>query len=229
MRHLRYTMNNLKALTRVAGMLCLVALLASCNEDARIRFKDPQPVDAEPQSAFYGDVLGRWMSLEDSSVLVVTPEAIVRQDPVVSKIAIKEIGDSVSVTVKGDSYYMNDTILLGRRLGADSIALVIAGPDTIFSIGPDHILKYQKKQWFLNDRKETGFLVRRLTQVKKDILSYDQLDYNADGSKIKEATDVSTVLEDSTEMISAQPSAKQFRRFLRKDGFAKRERFVRIK
>jgi hypothetical protein len=220
-----------KGRTYLLGVwLCLGAgLLMGCDEDPKIRFGQAQPEDVKPMDAFGKALQGRWMSMVDSSVLVINANAVVRQDRPFGKVAIKELKEGLKITIKAQKAYQEDSIEVGRVVG-DSVVLKASTIDTLFVIGAGHILKEEKGQWFLNDERQAGYLVRRLQLVNGKELSYDRLTHDEDRQILKSVTSVSDAYEeDSAQVMVAMPSKREFRRFLRQDGFANRERFVRLK
>ncbi len=221
-----------KGRTYLLGVwLCLGAsLLMGCEEDPSIRFGQAQPGHMQSVSTFGKSLQGRWMSLADSSVLVINANAVVRQDRPVGKVALNDLKEGLQITIKAQRVYQDDSIEVGRVVLGDSVVLTANTIDTLFVIGAGHILKEEKGQWFLNDERQAGYLVRRLQLVNGKELSYDRLTHDEDGQILRSVTSVSDVYEeDSAQVMLAKPTTREFRRFLRKDGFANRERFVRLK
>ena len=105
--------------------------------------------------------------------------------------------------------------------------------DTAFQIGDNNILRYFKKQYFLNRKIEDKiWYVRKMYidgsgyLVIADLSSTDEID------NLKEVTEVNEIRGDSSSKImrySANPTKKQFKEFVKKGGFTQVNRFVKVK
>ena len=94
--------------------------------------------------------------------------------------------------------------------------------DTLFNISADNVLKKFKGYYFLNNRyKDSSWEVKKLS-LKKGVLTVGSVSDNDDIQKLKEITETTA----DTTSTNFTLSRKQFKKFVKQDGFSKQETFI---
>lgn len=204
--------------------LLLLICLFSCGEPP-VTFTEPQPAGNDNLSNFPGRIQGRYLSLEDSSMLEVSGQTIRR---------IYDLNLEIHVDSLSDDLVLSGDTLLFRTTGEKAPVtrqgnLLLAHfqhEDTLFSLNPDHLLRKSKGNFFLNTRHDTHSWEVLKLQLEKGHLSISKISEEEDLGKLRE---ISESVQDTVAPYQFTMSKKQFNEFVRKEGFAQTETFVRIR
>ena len=100
-----------------------------------------------------------------------------------------------------------------------------SGTDTLFSISTDNILKKFKGYYFLNKLyNDNAWEVNKLS-LEKGVLTVASISYKDDIQKLKEITETSS----DTTSTNFSLTRRQFKSFIKLDGFGEQETFTRMK
>lgn len=197
-------------------------LLNSC--EPAVTFDKPQPDNEKSLSSFPSRLQGNYLSEDQASVITITGNVITRhyefdykqhKDSIGS--SYKIVGDSLVNTSNGTSEKIN--------LQGDTLIQHESWTDTLFNISADNVLKKFKGYYFLNTVfKENSWEVKQLW-LKKGVLSIGSISDKADIQKLKEITETAADTTSTTFSLTK----KQFRQFVKQDGFSKQEKFIRMK
>lgn len=197
-------------------------LLNSC--EPAVTFDKPQPDNEQSLSSFPSRLQGSYLSEDQASVITITGNVITRHyefDYKQHKDSIgslyKIVGDSLVNTSNGTSKKIN--------LQGDTLIQHESWTDTLFNISADNVLKKFKGYYFLNTVfKENSWEVKQLW-LKKGVLSIGRISALSDIQKLKEITETAADTTSTTFSLTK----KQFRQFVKQDGFSKQEKFTRMK
>ena len=205
----------------IAGIIINVFLLYSCS--SAVTFDKPQPDNIQPLDSFPERLQGKYLSNDKASILTITGALLARNynfDYKVYKDSIdpsyKLVGDTIidlengtkeKIFIKGDTVFQH-----ANRT------------DTLFNLSQDNILKKFKGYYFLNILyRDSSWEVKKLS-LKNGVLTVGNISYKDDIQKLQELTDTKSDTI-STPFILTK---KQFKKFVRQNGFSEEEKFIRI-
>jgi len=212
-------MNRLKFITTII----ILTSLFSCKPP--VTFNEPQPTDTDNLSKFPDRLQGQYLSLADNSALVIDDKLIQRIYDFDQKIHPSQL-DSNS-RISGDTIInlMTNTREVVKRDG-DSLVTHIHYIDTLFQMDYDNVVRKYKGYYFLNIRYD-----KESWEVKKIELSKGQLVVTSISTK-QDIENLKTITESTQDTVAPYKFAttkKQFKEFIKNDGFSDSETFVRQK
>jgi hypothetical protein len=202
----------------------LALLLSSC--DNGVRFESPQPEGQSNENAIPKKLIGEYVSLEDSSILNITFGQITKtliRDVSLHK---SELDSSDRLTFNKDSTFSqtDSNLKMYVIIKGDSVFEHVIYKDTIFDASRGDIVKKLKGYYFLNRlTSKSNWFVTKLTKTKKS-LSLGIVTNKEDIENLRELTETK-----SDSINSFRPTRKQFRRFIKTNGFNDQETFIKIK
>ncbi len=212
-------MNQLK----IIGTFLFLFGLHSC--EPPVTFTEPQPVGVKNLAKIPSRLQGEYVSLNDSSTLVITEKIIQRIYDVEETIHPSELDSNCIIN--------GDTILnvatkeknLFTRVG-DSLKTRIHWVDTLFVLNYDNVLRKFKGYYFANIRfDEAKWEVKKLHMAKGELI-FSSITSEAD---IKNLQEITESVQDTVPPYTFTTSKKQFKKFVKSDGFGDQERFIKIK
>lgn len=207
------------------NMLCVVIIFFfSCEPQSIVKFKDPQPVGSENLNSFPSRFTGHYVNDETSLAMIISAQQIVSRheadlaehkdslqnyfDIAYDSILDKETSARYHFTINGDTAYWHHTLPF----------------DTIFSIEKGGVLRKLRGHYFLNMPVDSGYWnVRKIDLVKGKLVVADIID-SADIANLQEITQTAN---DSTYVF--KPTRKQFKKYVKNDGFAAERILYKIK
>jgi hypothetical protein len=201
-------------------ILLLLGGLVSCSPP--VTFDEPQPAGVTPIAEFPHALLGMYISLHDSAILTVGEQFVSRAYDFPLKISKKE----------SDTLYLHkgDTLIdpgNNRRihvvLKGDTVYGTLHYCDTLFRVCENGVLKKFKGHYFLSSKSGEGWFVQKLT-CSGDVISLSEIAVKADIQKLK---DITHAPADSIQ-YHFNPSKREFKKFLKEDGFSESEEYLRI-
>ncbi len=211
-----------KQLKLIATFIILTSMFA-CEPPAT--FNEPQPTDTDNLSKFPKRLQGQYLSLADSSTLSISDKLIQRFYDFDYKIHPSQL-DSTS-RLSGDTIIdlkTNEKHLI-KRVG-DSLITHVHYIDTLFQMNYDNVVRKFKGYYFLNKRYDkTSWEVKKI-ELTKGQLVISSIAAKLDIDNLKEITETPT---DTVPPYKFTATKKQFKEFIRNDGFSDSETFVRQK
>lgn len=208
---------------RLLYFLVTASIVLTCCEPP-VTFTEPTPVNGKTLDKFPKRYQGIYVNKDDGSRLYVGEYLMVREydyDIKLHRDSLKE-GDSLS----GDTvYHLNSGELDIVELDGNYLRKHISYMDTIYSVNPSTVLKKYKGYLFLNSPGYyKGYEVKQL-KLSKGILEVNAI------STPEEIEMLNEFEENDSDTIASpySPSKKEFRKFVRTEGFKEGEQFVRIK
>ncbi len=212
----------MKALKIIFAGIILTSLL-SC--DPVVSFTEPQPLNMKNLSDFPRRIQGKYLSMEDSSTLIINNKLIQRIYDYEQKIHPSQL--SADEKLSGDTLInqaTNEKILV--MFDGDSILYRLHYTDTIFLINYDNVVRKFKGYYFLNTRfGKNGWEVKKL-QLSKGQLVVSSISGQSDIDNLKA---IAETVQDTTLPYQFKATKKQFKKYIRNEGFSDNEIFLRQK
>lgn len=195
----------------------------SCQQD--VTFTEPQPVNTKNLKKIPKRLQGKYLSLSDNSVLKIDSKYIKRIYNLSSKIHIKDLdsnlvrsGDSL-LNIKTNNKYF-------AKLDGDSLICSMNSIIILFELNDENILKKFKGYYFINTYYgEDNWKVRKI-KLSKGELIISQIKSEEDIKNLKEITEIPG---DTISNYKYSATKKQFKDFIKNDGFSSDEIFVKQK
>ena len=203
----------------VAFTLCL---FISCGEDKTVYFSEPQPLTGKVLDKLPTRYRGVYVNKTDDSRLYIDEQGIVREYNYTFKVHRDSLYSEDSLS--------NDTIfhiLTGEfdviNIQGSYLTQNIHWVDTLFVINGFPYLKKYKGYLFLNTADQNGYEVKQM-KLKKGILEINSI------TTLEEIQLLNEFEENDSDTISSPytPSKREFKKFIRTEGFQEGEQFVKI-
>lgn len=207
---------------RILLRLLFILVIVSCEEP--ITFSEPQPAKTKSLAKFPSSLCGKYLSLDKESYVTINPKNMT----VIYDYDVKVVKDSLDKKywLKGDTLFLDSTGTYEIvSIKNDTIIKHIYQTDTLFEVCNTNVLKKFKGHFFLNyPWLHNEWIVRELTLVK-GILSIADIN-TKDGllllNEIKETPN-------DTMSYGIKISKRQFKDFLKVDGFHEAKYYVKVR
>jgi hypothetical protein len=211
-------------LLRFISTIIVLTCFFGC--EPTVTFNEPQPADTDNLTKFPKRLQGQYLSLEDSSNLFVLDNVIIRTYDYESILHPNQL-NNINATLSGDTLIDNPTNekTAITYLG-DSIKLPIHCVDTIFQLDYDNVVRKFKGYYFLNTRYD-----KANWEVKKVKLAEGQLVISRISTKleIEKLIEITDSPNDTVPPYNIKATKRQFKEFIKSDGFNDSETFVKQK
>jgi len=215
----------IRKMKKISCAFILLSML-SCKEVkvSEISFKEAQPENINGLSRFPNRLLGNYSNEDKSKELSILPSIIIQTVRYDSKIHTNEIGNEL--TISGDTLIDNQTKEKYRfRKDGDSLVVNVAFRDTMFALDQNHILKKFKGHYFLNTQVEPKFWEVIKMDLSKGKLSLAGI---YDDQQIKNLEKITETKSDTIANANFKPTKKQFKKFLKSNGFEENEVYYKV-
>lgn len=209
-------MKKLVAATAIAGLT-----FYSCEPAAT--FDKPQPDNVNSLTSFPDRLQGNYFAADKASIVTISDKLVTRH----YDFDYKEHKDSLGSYYKlvGDTLVnLTDGTKEKVLLKGDTVMQHVEWMDTLFNISPDNVLKKLKGYYFLNNHYDDNAWEVRKLSLKKGILTLASISDQDDIRKLKEISETT----DDTASTHFTLTRRQFKKFVRRDGFDEQERFTRM-
>ncbi|WP_207434072.1 hypothetical protein [Sabulibacter ruber] len=208
--------------------ILLLAVLQACSSDPELQFEQPQPLLGEEEKAIPAALVGQYQNPQDSSLLLITTNAVVQQEQFICPTAIQELTkDSVEYRIEKGHFYSSENPegVPVLRQTPDSLYLLFRLQDTLYSAEDRYRLRKFKGLYVLNKQiAPKRWKVLLLKPNGRKSLQLQQVADSLDRVKLKEII----TLREAENLFLANPSQKELRKFLRQGGFRQRTTFLRV-
>lgn len=210
---------------RLKLMLTFIILTSLIACDPPVTFTEPQPTNTSNLSAFPKRLQGQYLSLADNSTLSISDKLIQRIYDFEQKIHLSRLDSGLQLS--GDTIINLTTNAreIVKREG-DSLVTHIHFTDTLFQMDYDNVVRKFKGYFFLNKRYD-----KECWEVKKIELSKGQLVVSSISTK-QDIENLKTITETTLDTVPPykfSATKKQFKEFIKNNGFTDSETFVRQK
>lgn len=207
----------------VAATIIIIAALILEGCEPAATFDKPQPENVKFLATFPERLRGEYVAADEASVVAITDKLITRH----YDFDVKEHKDSL-----GSSYKLVGDTLIDQENGTKEKVLVKGDTviqhanwiDTLFNISANDVLKKFKGYYFLNNRYSEGAWEVKKLSLKKGVLTVWSISDKDDIQKLKEITETTA----DTTSTHFTLTRRQFKKFIRQDGFAEQESFTRM-
>ena len=204
-------------------ILLLALLLISCKEPL-VQFSETQPENSRSLKFFPNKLIGNYYDSENEIDLEITNSMIIKKSTLKDTFNVKVLSE-VEV-LKGNTLVNTKTFekTFVKKLN-DTLFTNVLFKDTIFSINKENVLKKMKGYYFLNIKhSENNWVVKKL-YLKNGLLNLNDISTKEEIEMLEEITETK---KDSSETFVIKPTKKQFREFVKKNGFSKGEVYIKI-
>ena len=201
--------------------LALAALfLFACQP--QVTFTEPQPKDVAALSGFPQRIQGKYLSSEDSSLLLITASSMIRIYDFDQKLHLSQLDSTKQII--GDSLFdMKTNEGQFIRIEGDSIVMHINDIDTLFTVDKQNVLKKYMGYYFINiNISPDNWEVKKLG-FSRGKLTISDIRQKEDMVQLKLLTETS---QDTLTYVFS-PSRRQFKKFVRNEGFRDSEVFLK--
>lgn len=212
----------MKRLKIISTFIILTSLFAC---ESPVTFDEPQPTGIDNLSKFPKRLQGQYLNFADNSSLLVSDKLIQRIYDYDYKVHPNQLDSTLQLS--GDTIIdlttKEKTVI--KREG-DSLITHIHYVDTLFQMDYDNVVRKFKGYYFLNKRYDkTSWEVKKI-QLTKGQLILSSISTKFDIENLKEITETQ---QDTVPPYKFSATKKQFKQFIKNDGFSDCETFVRQK
>lgn len=207
-----------------ATIFILTSLIA-CKPKSTALFNVPQPVDTKNISKFPKHLQGQFISVADSSLLLISDKIIQRIYDYDSKIHQNELDSTSQLSGNTIIDFETNTSTPIKRDG-DSLVFHVHYIDTLFQMNYDNVVRKYKGYYFLNTRYDkTSWEVKKM-QLSKGMLIISSISTEIE---IKNLTKILENPNDSIPPYKFSATKKQFKEFVKNNGFSLDEIYIKQK
>src|SRR5688572_2765240 len=200
--------------------VCLIAGVSACEPLAT--FEKPQPDNNKNVSGLPEKIFGTYRNADGDEWIFITRNSVIRETKYEEKTHKKDLDSAV--VLQGnfllDLETQNKTSI---RLTGDSVVQHFSYSDTLLNISAGDVLKKFKGQYFLNQRYGPNRWGVTSLAFRKGLLNIRTIETPEELVKLKEITNTTT---DSC--LIFDPTKKQFKQFMKQNGFGSEVTFYRI-
>jgi hypothetical protein len=206
-------------MNRKTFVFILLIFLIGCGP--YIYFKSPQPDRKKNLASFPKSLIGTYISLNDSSLLIIDAKKIVKKRFENMFMSIESFKEETGDTIMKDtSFIFTDNWLIKMKVVGDSVYVNSSREEDLFTISDDQLLRKFKGYYFLNF-KDTNDLWRvELIKITKDTLEFGSILTKEDIERIKGITSVESKTDTSNSGKSTiyylDPSRREIKKILKK-------------
>jgi hypothetical protein len=208
---------------KLISIFIVLTSLFSC--EPPITFSEPQPAHIDNLSKFPKRLQGKYLSLIDSSMLLVSDKLIQHIYDYDYKMNPNQL-DSTS-RLSGDTIIdLNTNEKTIIKHDGDSLVIHVHYIDTLFQINYDNVVRKFKGYYFLNTRYGKDSWEVKKVQLTKGQLVISTIASELELENLKQITETP---QDTIPPYKFTATKKQFKNFIKENGFSDGETFVRIK
>jgi len=178
------------------------------------QFEEAQPKGVSSLTAFPNRLMGSYHDYENDVRLQVTAGAVLREIYVIDTISSQQLMDkdyqSAALKKINDSTYTYSSVI----------------SDTIFAINKGDVIKKFKGFYFVNAPQENGKWEVSMLEFKNNLLHIGEVVSETDLSLLQQITE--TKVQDSIRPATFNPTKKQFKEFVKKNGFTTGNTYMKI-
>jgi hypothetical protein len=209
-------------------ILCL-AFIQKC--DPYVVFDTPQPVNKGNQSSISEILTGTYIN-KDSTFLIITTDMILKKSEEYFEITEDELDTMSQYTYDENFIYgpiLDTAPIIEKRY--DTIMGSYIYKDTLFELSSNQFIRKYKGNYYLNiqQKDKTWEVIQFIS--KSDSLIIKSMDKEKDIDLVKNIAFVHEVIKDSSDKIQKYiitASQKEFKQFLKANGFQDIETWIKI-
>lgn len=203
--------------------IIVIVLLSSCEPIAT--FNEPQPVETDNLTIFPKRLQGKYLSIEDNYILTINDRLIQRTFDGDDKIHINEL-DSTEQLIGDTIINLETNQKTPVKRESDSLLIHKHYVDTMFQINYDNVVRKFKGYYFLSKRYEKESWEVMKVKLTRGELTISRISEQQDIENLSKITETP---KDTIAPINFKATRKQFKKFIRTNGFRAEDRFIRQK
>lgn len=209
----------MKKLTKIACIIVIITAIGGCKP--KVYFNNPQPDNAKNIQQIPKHLQGNYLGVKDSTRLTINKNVICKIYRYTEMISENEL-DSTYVLGTDSLFSIKNKEKWAIRYVGDSIKVYGEYLDTIFYINDVNLLRKLKGTYFLNTQYGTNKWEVKTVRLHKKRLIIGSITSDNEVKVLKEITKSE---QDSN--VSFQLSKEQLKMFLRQNGFADKEEYIK--
>ncbi len=209
-------------LNKISLFVILISMTAC---EPTVTFNEPQLVGTGNLSKFPKRLQGQYQSLADGSVLSIGDKLIIRVYDYDNKVHLNQL-DSTS-QLSGDTIIdleTNERTIIKHE--GDSLIVHVHYTDTLFQLDYDNVVRKFKGYYFLNTRYDKASWEVKKVQLARGELVISSISAKHELENLQEVTESP---QDSVPPYKFSSTKKQFKEFVKADGFSDSETFFKQK
>jgi hypothetical protein len=197
----------------------------SCGGNAyEVSFDEPQPAGESNLSKIPKRLHGNYLNLSDSSTLVID-DKIMKRNYNYNYLILKDELDSTFL-ISGDTLFNQYGEKHVFRQYGDTLLVQINTTDTLFNLNYDNVMRKFMGYYFINNRLgETSWEVTKINLSN----GFLKMSYVASEESIKTLQSITEANHDTIAPESYSVTKKQFKEFIKSNGFDIEETYIRLK
>ncbi len=210
----------MKQLKFISPIILLIILLAC---QPVVTFNEPQPANTDNITTFPKRMQGKYISLSDSSLLLVSDKLILSIYGFDEKIHTHQL--DASSKLSGDTVInliTNERKTIKRD--GDSIIMNINYTDTLFEMNYDNVVRKFKGCFFLNTRYDKANWEVKKVQFTRGKLIISKISTSEDIANLKNIVEMP---QDTATSHTFSVTKKQFKTFIKNGGFADYQIYIK--
>lgn len=208
---------------RILSIFIFLTSLLAC--EPPVTFSEPQPNNKKNLSEFPNLLQGQYLSLADSSTLLIYENLIQRVYEYDYKInpnqldsTLRIVGDTV-INIESKEKFL-------IKYEGDSLIAHIHYIDTLFQMNKDNVVRKFKGYYFLNNRYDKDIWEVKKIELSKGQLVISSVSTKLDLENLKEITETT---QDTIPPYNFTATKRQFKKFVKNNGFSDNETFIKQK
>lgn len=195
-----------------------------------IWFKVPQPEGRDNLTVFPVNLLGKYTSVKDTSVISIEQEKIIkeyRENLLMTKIEFREeVGDTIS---EDTSFTFGDNWDITIKSFGDSVKVFSSRDELLFQISENQLLREYKGYYFLNSKDTNDYWKVKILKLTGDTLEFDHILSDDDIQLIRNITTVESYTDTSEDVTVhyLKPTKRELKKILKRRSHG--EKFVKNK
>ncbi len=201
----------------------LLIILNSCKEPI-VTFEEAQPKNIKAINAFPEKIIGNYYNTENKTEITISKYSILKKMIIEDTLKISEI--DTNEVIKNDSLFNTKTKEKYKiKRVNDTLFSNYIYSDTIFTINKQNVLKKFKGYFFLNKLiDKTGFWEVEKLHLTKGVLTINGIETENELELLQSITETKM---DTIKPFRIKPTKKQFKEFIKKNGFTNGEIYVK--
>ncbi|OAZ04602.1 hypothetical protein [Flavobacterium succinicans] len=206
---------------KVVLLFCVLGII-SCKK-SEVAFAEAQPEKTSDLSSFPKHLLGEYYNVEQEKGLKISPFQIIRTMVMKDTFSRKDLSKYERITEDTLTNLQTSEKYVIKKIN-DSLFTNYVFVDTVFTINKDNVLRKMKGYYFLNSKSNNDLWLVKKLFLQKGQLSINDVAANEDIALLEEIT---ATKRDTTSPFIVQPTKKQFRAFIKKNGFSEGEVYLK--
>ena len=204
-------------------ILLLLVFFNSCKKP-EVSFEETQPQNVKEQNSIPKKLIGTYYNSEDKTELTISKYLIVKKITIEDTLNVSELNKN-EVIKKDSLLNMKTKEKYQIKKINDTLFTNYIYSDTIFNIQEKDILKKFKGYYFLNKFiKSDGLWEVEKLNLTKGVLKISGIDSEEEINLLETITETK---RDTMKPFIIKPTKKQFKEFVKKNGFSKEEIYLK--